>query len=112
MKKIILDLRQICDRDALYDAITSTFDFPDYFGRNLDALYDCLTDISQDTCVALVLPEICAPSPEQADDGLLELRALDGYAFDPAFSDYIGKLRRTFEDAEEANPHVVVLVAG
>ena len=25
--------------------------FPDYYGGNLDALYDCLTDISSDTAV-------------------------------------------------------------
>ena len=25
--------------------------FPDYYGGNLDALYDCLTDISIDTAV-------------------------------------------------------------
>ncbi|QFU92831.1 Barstar (barnase inhibitor) [Amycolatopsis sp. YIM 10] len=28
------------------DAIAAALDFPDWFGRNLDALYDCLTDLS------------------------------------------------------------------
>ncbi|HEX3790921.1 MAG TPA: barstar family protein [Pseudonocardiaceae bacterium] len=31
--------------DAL-DAIAAALSFPDYFGRNLDALYDSLTDLS------------------------------------------------------------------
>lgn len=28
-------------------------DFPDYYGENLDALYDCLTDIGTDTEIIL-----------------------------------------------------------
>jgi RNAse (barnase) inhibitor barstar len=31
--------------DAL-DAIGAALDFPAYYGRNLDALFDCLTDLS------------------------------------------------------------------
>jgi RNAse (barnase) inhibitor barstar len=32
------------DRDACYDEIARTMEFPQYFGRNLNALLDCLTD--------------------------------------------------------------------
>nr|WP_242613767.1 barstar family protein [Herbihabitans rhizosphaerae] len=31
---------------AMLDAIAAALCFPDYFGHNLDALYDCLTDLS------------------------------------------------------------------
>lgn len=34
------------DRMSTMDAIAAALCFPDYFGRNLDALYDCLTDLS------------------------------------------------------------------
>lgn len=93
MKKIILDLRTIKNREELYDIIAERFDFPDYFGRNLDALYDCLTEICEDTCVGLFLPEA------RADEE------------DVLFTDYLEKLRRTFEDAEEENAHVCVIIA-
>lgn len=29
-----------------YDAVAAALSFPDWFGRNLDALYDCLRDLS------------------------------------------------------------------
>jgi len=34
------------DKMAALDAIAAALSFPDWFGRNLDALYDCLTDLS------------------------------------------------------------------
>lgn len=34
------------DKMSTMDAIAVALSFPDYFGRNLDALYDCLTDLS------------------------------------------------------------------
>ena len=29
-----------------HDYLMKALDFPDYYGKNLDALYDCLTEIS------------------------------------------------------------------
>lgn len=34
------------DKLSTLDAIAAALSFPDWFGRNLDALYDCLTDLS------------------------------------------------------------------
>jgi RNAse (barnase) inhibitor barstar len=34
------------DKATALDAIAAALSFPDYFGRNLDALYDMLTDLS------------------------------------------------------------------
>lgn len=35
-------------------ALAASFGFPDYYGKNLDAFHDCLTDISDPTEVFLV----------------------------------------------------------
>jgi hypothetical protein len=41
-----LDGHGMPGKAAALDAIAAALSFPDYFGRNLDALYDCLTDLS------------------------------------------------------------------
>lgn len=37
------------DRAGTLDAFAAALHFPDYFGRNLDALLDCLRDLDDDT---------------------------------------------------------------
>ena len=41
-----LDGSALHDRGSALDGIAAALSFPDYFGRNLDALRDCLVDLS------------------------------------------------------------------
>jgi ribonuclease inhibitor len=41
--KIVLDGSTITDKEKLHSILKSEFNFPDYYGNNLDALWDCLT---------------------------------------------------------------------
>ncbi len=43
MKTAILRGREIADKGALHSLLAEQLDFPDYYGGNLDALYDLLT---------------------------------------------------------------------
>ena len=43
---MILEGRLISERG--HDYIAEALDFPDYYGKNLDALYDCLCEIEAD----------------------------------------------------------------
>lgn len=52
MKIIKLDGLRI--KKESHDYIMEVLDFPDYYGKNLDALYDCLTDIGVRTEIHLV----------------------------------------------------------
>ncbi len=44
MIQITIDLTDIRDKESFHDRIQEALDCPVYYGRNLDALYDVLTD--------------------------------------------------------------------
>ncbi len=39
-----IDLSDVGDKEALHDKLAHSLPLPDYYGRNLDALYDCLLE--------------------------------------------------------------------
>ena len=43
----VLDCGQIDDRPALHEALQALLPLPSHYGRNFDALYDCLTELSR-----------------------------------------------------------------
>jgi ribonuclease inhibitor len=67
------------DRSAAHDYIAKTLEFPDYYGKNLDALFDCLTEMGECSIVFKNLDE-------------LEM-----------LGDYSGALLAVFEEAEQIN---------
>ncbi len=53
MQQYILDGRRMRDRASAYRVIRQTLGFPDWFGENLDALWDCLGEMEPGTVVVL-----------------------------------------------------------
>ena len=51
MHRIELDVKLI--KKNGHDYLKKALNFPNYYGKNLDALYDCLTDIGVDTEIVL-----------------------------------------------------------
>ena len=49
MRELLLDGAAVTDRASLHDRLTELLTLPDYYGRNLDALHDCLGDIAEPT---------------------------------------------------------------
>lgn len=45
--KYILDGKKMISKEETHAYLKETFGFPDYYGNNLDALYDCLTEMGQ-----------------------------------------------------------------
>lgn len=56
MKQIILDGNLLGDISQVHDYLKEMLEFPEYYGKNLDALYDCLTDLV-DVEITITAPE-------------------------------------------------------
>jgi len=44
MKRVVLDGNNLTGRESLHDALSVQLELPASYGRNLDAMYDCLTE--------------------------------------------------------------------
>ena len=53
MKTVRLDCRNMITKREAHEYIAKTLGFPDYYGKNLDALYDCLTEFCRDTLIVI-----------------------------------------------------------
>lgn len=49
MREVIFEAAKMTDKASALEHIAKKLNFPDYFGKNFDALNDCLTDISEET---------------------------------------------------------------
>ena len=85
MKHITIDCTLIPDKAALHQALAQALHFPNYYGNNLDALYDCLTDILEDT--TLILQQF------------------------NSMGIFRGGFQAVLEEAEQENPHLIVTIA-
>ncbi len=48
MRICVIDGNEIGSRDMLHDVLSEGLNLPKWYGRNLDALYDCLTDLNEE----------------------------------------------------------------
>lgn len=53
MKTVILDGNEIISMSDIHNIFAEELDFPDYYGRNLDALYDCLGDVFEEVEIVI-----------------------------------------------------------
>jgi RNAse (barnase) inhibitor barstar len=75
----VLDGNEAASRAGFFQEIDRALHFPDYFGRNWDAVYDCLTDLSWLPATGFVLifdefDQLATNEPGQWDIGLKVLR--------------------------------------
>ena len=89
MKKILVDFHVPKTREYVQEYLASMFGFPDCYGKNLDALYDMLTDIQEDTCVGIFQPE----NEKEGEE----------------MQRYMNLVKEVFRDAEQDNSHLCVI---
>ena len=58
MKYAMIEGAAVGSMDRLHRLLAEQLDFPDWYGGNLDALYDCLTDLEQDVTITLQYPAL------------------------------------------------------
>ncbi len=53
MKIIIIDAKKFTSKSDTHEYIAASLDFPLYYGKNLDALADCLSELPGSTAVII-----------------------------------------------------------
>ena len=56
MKQVILDGNILADAAQSHDYLKEMLEFPEYYGKNLDALHDCLTDL-ENVVITITSPD-------------------------------------------------------
>ena len=51
MKNIVINCEKLLQKEQAHLHLAEVLDFPDYYGKNLDALFDCLTELGECTIV-------------------------------------------------------------
>lgn len=82
MRVIELDAEKLNDRKESHIYLAKKLNLPEHYGRNLDALYDCLTEIDQTVILF-----------ENEEKGVVNYR----------------RIRQVFEDAAEANDGLIIV---
>lgn len=81
---LMLEAEKMTTRKEAHQYLKEMFAFPDYYGRNLDALYDCLTELKDEQV------EFYHAGEELEKEN------------------YFAKVYRTFLEAAEANSGLVI----
>jgi len=53
MKSVSLDAKKMVEKENMHEYFAKKFDLPEYYGKNLDALFDCLCEINEPTLIKL-----------------------------------------------------------
>ena len=68
---VILDGKAMVDRMSAHSHLAERLELPTYYGRNLDALYDVLTEIGEETEIILTDPAAVAEQMGKYGEALL-----------------------------------------
>ena len=54
MKEITIDCTTVASLTEIHDILARELNFPEWYGRNLDALHDCLTSLCEETKITFL----------------------------------------------------------
>ena len=90
MRELWIKGEEFDSLEEVHDFLRQQLDFPEYYGENLSALYDCLTDLGEDTRLVI--------DWEQVEDEVL----LDG----------LERMAEVRQDAQEENDYLEGRISG
>lgn len=73
MQEVYVKVREFDTIEEIHEHLMKELDFPSYYGKNLSALYDVLTDISDDTKIILDLADITDEELLDAAERMMEV---------------------------------------
>ena len=71
MSIYLLDGKDMTDVTTTYNTIAEEMSFPDWFGKNLDALYDCLSVLPPDNQIIFVNTSLMLDNLGEYGEGIL-----------------------------------------
>lgn len=84
MHTITMNANDMTSREQAHALFKAALNFPEWYGANLDALYDLLTELSSPVCLTLIHPQ--AAVEQLGEYGAMLLRTLeDAAAENPSF---------------------------
>jgi len=57
MKQVIINGAAVSSMADIHRLLAAELNFPEWYGHNLDALHDCLTEIGAETSITILQPE-------------------------------------------------------
>ncbi len=90
MKSVSINSADYVSMEEVHEELADALDFPKYYGKNLDALYDVLTDADETTIIGLDLNTVQSGTMLQALQRLVEV----------------------VQEASDVNPRIILTVTG
>ncbi len=73
LNQVRLYPEKLADKESMSELMKASLDLPDYFGGNLDALADVLSEVTQETVFEVDISDIGAFSPDEYPKKVLKV---------------------------------------
>ena len=59
VKNVVINCEELMQKKQAHQYLAKLLEFPDYYGKNLDALFDCLTELGECTITFAGMEDFC-----------------------------------------------------
>ena len=73
MIELVIDANFVKNQDEIHKILATWLNFPSYYGKNLDALFDCLCELNHSTKIVLKNSEILRANFDKFANDLIDV---------------------------------------